>query len=107
MKLISHDIPIAPYAKPQSVVTTALATTFTGSTDNGGKMYCNCQYEVRFLGTDDTPMPIISEGVVDLTPYVPPQLAAAIEAWFDMLAPELLKRLAPKLEERQDETPQS
>jgi hypothetical protein len=101
MKLVSENIPIAPYAQPQSVVTTALQTTFTGSSKDGGKMHCNCQYEVRFLGTDpEKPMPIINEGTIDLTPYLPPQLAAGLEAWFDAIAPELLKRLAPKEEEK-------
>jgi hypothetical protein len=101
MKHISHDTPIAPYVQPQSVVTTALQTIFTGSTKDGGTMHCNAQYEVRFLGTDpEKPMPIINEGTIDLTAYLPPQLAAGLEAWFEAIAPELLKRLAPKEEEK-------
>lgn len=102
MKHIQHDTPIAPYSQPQSVITTALQTTFTGSIKDGGTMHCRAQYDVRFLGTDpDQPMPIINEGTIDLTPYLPPQLAAGLEAWFDAIAPELLKRLAPKVEEKE------
>jgi hypothetical protein len=103
MKHISHNIPIDPYVDPQSVVTTALQTTFTGSNKDGGKMSCQSQYEVRFLGTDPSrPMPVILEGTMDLTPYLPPELAAGLEAWFGALVPQLLKRLAPKVEQGVD-----
>ena len=97
MQFISHNASIAPYAQPQSIVTTALATTFTGTTENGGTMHCSCQFEVRFLGTDpEVPMPIINAGTIDLTPYVPPQLAAGLQEWFEALVPQLLKQLEPK-----------